>query len=75
MIGLSSSNICNLNLTILISNNIYIYMYLLWQSSMEKLNNDDARVVGSKYRVVRFDSNIAGEDDSQESSTRIRWRY
>lgn len=30
MIGLSSSNICNLNLTILISNNIYrvyIYMY------------------------------------------------
>lgn len=36
---------------------------------MEKLNNeDDTRVVGSKYRVVRFDSDIAGEDDSQESS-------
>lgn len=29
MIGLSSSNICNLNLTILISNNIYrVYIYI-----------------------------------------------
>lgn len=45
-------------------------MHLLWEFSMEKLNNDDTRVLGSKYRI-ELDSDIEGED-SQGSSTRIR---
>lgn len=52
MIGLSStSNICNLSKFNNLDKFNNLSMHLLWEFSMEKLNNDDTRVVGSKYRI------------------------
>lgn len=52
MISLSStSNICNLSKFNNLDKFNNLSMHLLWEFSMEKLNNDDTRVVGSKYRI------------------------